>query len=79
MRPNKNSFRTKRTGFELTKADMTDVRAIVHALKMANLSFVEEGVADEIKMLIKDLPSAEEINTMATKPEGLKDVKQQIV
>ena len=63
---------------ELTKMEMADVRAIVHALKMATLSYVEEEALTEIKQLIESLPSAERINQLASTPEGLKDVREKI-
>jgi len=64
--------------FEKAKANMTEVRAIGLALEMANLSFIEEDAATEIKMLIKNLPSAEKINDLSGVPEGLKDVRETI-
>ena len=51
--------------FDAAQANLTDIRAIIHALKMANLSFVEEDAATEIKNFIKNLPSAEKMNELA--------------
>ena len=47
--------------FEVT---LQDLRAIIHGLKMASLSFVEEKALTEINAMIKSLPGPEEINIL---------------
>ena len=59
--------------FEVT---LQDLRAIIHGLKMATFSFVEEGALTEIKSMIKSLPSPEGIN--ALEPGMVKSVQADI-
>ena len=63
---------------ELQKIDMTDLRAIIHALKMATFTFVEEDASVEIRELIKRLPSPEQVNQLGELPSGLVDVRETV-
>ena len=47
--------------FEVT---LQNLRAIIHGLKMASFSFVEEKALSEINSMIKSLPGPETINTL---------------
>lgn len=57
---------------------LQDLRAIIHGLKMASLSFVEPEALDEIEAMIKSLPGAEELNQYAMDPPSLKQLQAQI-
>lgn len=64
--------------FNAAQANITDLRAVILALKMATLTSVEEYASTEIKQLIKNLPSAETMNDLGDSPDGLKDVRDTV-
>ena len=57
---------------------LQDLRAMIHALKMAGLSFVEPDAQQELLYLIQRLPSPEELNKLAEVPENLRKVREEI-
>ena len=63
---------------DTTEVTVQELRTIVQGLKMSGLAFVEEGALDEIRSMIKSLPSAEEINRMTTTPDAIKRLKMDI-
>jgi hypothetical protein len=63
---------------ESTDVTLQDLRAIIHGLRMANLSFVEQDALDEIEAMIKELPHPEDLAQMADSPSMLKKLKEHI-
>jgi len=60
---------------DTTEITVQEIRTIVQGLKMSGWGFIESGAIDEIKAMIKALPSAEEINKMTTTPNAIKKLK----
>ena len=63
---------------DTTEITVQELRTIVQGIKMAGLGFIEEGAIDEIKAMIKALPSAEEINKMTTTPNAIKRLQRDL-
>ncbi|MFW5887719.1 MAG: hypothetical protein ACOCUH_02870 [Bacteriovoracia bacterium] len=57
---------------------LQDIRTIIHGLKMADLSFVEQDALNEINLMIKDLPNPEELPNIAESPGSVKQLKSYI-
>ena len=57
---------------------LSEMRAKIHALKMMNLSFVEEKARSKIFQLINQLPSSEALLGLSEKPREMKMVSSQI-
>ena len=55
-----------------------DLKAIIHGLKMSSFNFIEEGALDEIKAMIKALPSPESIDKMIESPDSFKSIQSAI-
>jgi len=61
-----------------TLLNLQDLRAIVHSLKMAGLSFVDPEAVDAIKDRIRALPSAEDLNKLAKDKGSMNHLTQEI-
>ena len=57
---------------------MQNLRAVIHSLRMNNLAFVDSEALDEIRSMIKSLPAPEELNGLATSPESIKKVQENV-
>jgi hypothetical protein len=53
---------------------LQDLRAIIHGLKMAGFTSVDEGAADHIKFRINSLPSAEALSQISQNPKAFRDI-----
>ena len=53
---------------------LQDLRAIIHGLKMAGFSSVDEGASDHIKFRINSLPSAEALSQISQNPKVFRDI-----
>ena len=63
----------EKDSFEVT---LQDIRAIIHGLRMATFSFVEEQALTEIKSMIKALPGPEDLNGL--EPGQLKLIQSDV-
>lgn len=61
-----------------TQLSVDDLKTIVHGLKMASFNFVEDDAMDEIKLMIKALPSSEKIEQMIQFPKAIKNLQTTI-
>jgi len=57
---------------------MQNLRAVIHSLRMNNLAFVDPEALDEIRAMIKSLPTPEELNGLATSPDSIKKVQENV-
>lgn len=53
---------------------LQDLRAIIHGLKMAGFTSLDEGAVDHVKFRINSLPSAEALSQIAQNPKVFRDL-----
>lgn len=58
--------------------DVVQLRAIIHGLKMAGLSFVDQEALTSIQQRIKNLPSPEMLTSFSGKKEEIKNVAKEV-
>lgn len=58
--------------------DVVQLRAIIHGLRVAGLSFVDQEALTHIQQRIKNLPSPEALTEMSGKPDMVKKVAKEV-
>ena len=61
-----------------TQLTIDDLKTIIHGIRMASFSFVEDDAMVEINAMIKALPLPEEIDKMAASPGAIKNLQEAI-